>query len=222
MGVRAAAVWEPGWDLEAARAALAVADPALVPALRVPLPPRPARGLVAQLVRAICAQQVSVAAADALEVRLWDACGGEVSAQALLRLGAEGVRAAGLSRAKASCLQSMAEAMAQGRLDQETMAGKDDETVIGQLVALPGIGRWTAEMVLLFGLHRPDVWPASDLGIRIAVGLLEDGGGRHAVPRPAAVAARGHVWRPHRSTAALALWAWRRSLREGGTQGTVE
>lgn len=204
-------VWQPAWDCAAARAALREADPTLRPVLDVPWPPRPARGLFGQLVRAICAQQVSVAAADAVERRLRTACGGEIDPPALLAVSEAELRGAGLSGRKASYVHALAAAAAEGRLDAATLGAREDDEVVALLTALPGIGRWTAEMTLLFALHRPDVWPSSDLGIRAAVGLLDGCGA--ALPTPRQTAARSQPWSPHRSTAALALWAWRGRLR---------
>ena len=216
MDTLTAPAWQPAWDWPAACAALGVADRALAPALALPLPRRPARSLFAHLVRAICSQQVSVAAADAFEARLRAGCGGELSAGGLAGFSDEQLRAAGLSRQKATYVRALADAALQGRLQPAELAIEDDEAVIARLTALPGFGRWTAEMVLLFGLHRPDVWPAGDLGIRSAVTLLDGGGAATPVLSAAAVAARAEVWRPHRSTAALVLWTWRRSLRAAG------
>ena len=205
--------WQPQWDWAAACAALAAADPTLRPILHVPLPARPVRDLFGQLVRAICAQQVSVASADAVERRLWAAAGGAPTPRRVLVLPEPALRAAGLSERKAGYVRVLAQAAADGRLDPAMLAAEDDEAVIGRLTALPGIGRWTAEMALLFGLHRADVWPADDLGIRAAVGLLDE----TPIPSPKATAGRGERWRPHRSTAALILWAWRRTRSGTGT-----
>ena len=204
-------LWRPAWDWSGACAALAAIEPDLRPALALPITPRPARGLFSQLVRAVCAQQVSVAAADAFEARLVAACGGDVTARALLRLGEPDLRAAGLSRAKAAAVASLARAGVQGRLREDDLAGADDETVIAHLTTLPGIGRWSAEMGLIFALQRPDVWPVGDLGLRRAIALLDRAEAGAPVPTPGAVAARGRPWSPHRSTALLALWAWRRA-----------
>ena len=201
------ALWTPAWDWHAARAALAAADPALAPALEVPLPPRPVRSLFGQLVRAICMQQLSIHAAYAVEAKLRAAAGGEPTPERLLALGEEELRAAGLSRRKAGYVRTLAESAASGLLDPAALASLQDEAVVARLTALPGIGRWTVEMTLIFALQRPDVWPVDDLGIRAAVAMLDG----TPMPSPRATAARGEVWRPHRSTAALALWAWRRA-----------
>lgn len=205
-------LWKPDWDWAAACRALAAADPALRPVLDVALPPRPVRDLFGQLVRAICAQQVSVAAADAVERKLRAAMGGGASPECVLRLTEQEMRAAGLSARKAAYVRALAQAAADGRLDPDALSTEEDEAVIARLTALPGIGRWTAEMVLLFGLHRPDIWPVDDLGIRAAVGLLDG----TPMPTPRGTADRGERWRPHRSTAALALWAWRRAQMGSG------
>ena len=209
--------WRPRWDWAAARAGLLAADPTLRPALASPLPARPARTPFGQLVRAICAQQISVAAADAVERRLQAACGGPCTPAAVCGLSEEALRAAGLSRPKAVYVRGLARAAADGALEAFDLLALDDEGVIAHLTRLPGIGRWTVEMLLIFGLHRPDVLPAGDLGIRAGIALL-DAGTFAGLPTPKAVLARGEAWRPHRSAAALALWAWRRAVRtERGT-----
>lgn len=205
-------VWRPRWDWAEARAALLAADPSLGPALALPLPVRPARTPFGQLVRAICAQQISVLAADAVERRLLAACGGACTPEALSALSEESLRAVGLSRPKATYVRGLAQAAADGALEELGLAALDDEGVITHLTRLPGVGRWTAEMLLIFGLHRPDVLPAGDLGIRAAMALLESGVAA-PMPTPKHVLARGEPWRPHRTTASLALWAWRRAAR---------
>jgi|GEM_PF-4238168 len=207
--------WRPRWDWEAACAFLRGVDPDLEPALRIPLPPRPDRPPFGQLVRSICAQQVSVASADAVEHRLAETCGGTIGAEALAGLDDTALRAAGLSRPKVGYLRALIEAERAGRLVSSVLEAADEEELVARLTALPGIGRWSVEMLLIFGLHRPDVLPADDLGVQAAMGALLLGGER---PSPAAVRARGRLWLPHRSAATLALWAWRRagSGREAG------
>lgn len=200
--------WRPGWDWAAACAALAALAPALTPALAVPLPPRPERSPWAQLCRCILAQQVSVAAADAMERRLLAACGGEISPSALGRLGDGDLRGAGLSRQKIRYLRGLLATDLDGVLAPAALAAEDDAAVVTRLTSLPGFGRWSAELFLIFGLHRPDVLPAGDLGIQAAAGALLLGGRR---PSPAELRVLGGGWAPHRSTAALALWAWRRA-----------
>ncbi len=135
------------------------------------------------------------------------ACGGWITADALTSLSTEALRACGLSRAKVRSVSAIAAAGKQGVLDG--LGALDDAEVIARLSGLPGIGRWTAEMFLIFALRRPDVLPALDLGLRHAIAKL-DGLPPGAVT-PSLAQARGLVWRPWRTAAVIALWAWRRS-----------
>lgn len=167
---------------------------------------------VAHLVRSVCAQQLSVKAAATIEGRLRAACGGSVTAPALAALSEAQLRTTGLSRAKAGSISALARAGLDGTLAPQTLQGLSDAEVVDRLCALPGIGRWTAEVFLLFALQRPDILPAGDLGLRDAAARLEGGG---PAPLPAATLRRlGEAWRPWRSAAAIGLWAWRRT---GGT-----
>lgn len=211
-------LWHPRWDWAAACACLRSGDPGLEPALLVPLPARPERSPFGQLVRSVCAQQVSVASADAVERRLTAACGGTVSALALAALDDAALRAAGLSRPKVGYLRALISADLDGRLLPNALEAVGEEELLALLTALPGIGHWSVEMFLIFGLHRPDVLPAGDLGVRAAAGTLLFGGER---PSPAALRERSERWRPHRSTATLALWAWRRA-QPGRGRGPAE
>jgi DNA-3-methyladenine glycosylase II len=120
-----------------------------------------------------------------------------------------------LSAAKANAIHGVARACAEGSLDADELAGLDDEAVVERLVAFKGIGRWTAEMVLLRGLMRPDVFPAGDLGVirYIAQGLL----GRKERAREAEMRSFAECWRPHRSLALVYAYAElrRRELQRG-------
>ena len=93
--------------------------------------------------------------------------------------------------------------MAEGRLDIDRLKGLDDEAVIAELTSVKGIGRWTAEIYLMFALGRPDVWPAADLGLAQAVQRLK---GMKERPDPNRMLKIGEVWRPWRSVASLLLW----------------
>jgi DNA-3-methyladenine glycosylase II len=155
----------------------------------------------AALTRSIIHQQVSIAAGRAIGARFLAVCGGERTAESVLRLTPEQLRAAGLSRAKARYVVALAEVELRGEL-----AGLDDmadEEIVPRLVRLPGIGIWTAKMFQLFHLRRPDVFSGDDLGLRLGIGLLD---AREAPPTPAEAEARAAAWRPYRSPASLVLW----------------
>jgi len=111
--------------------------------------------------------------------------------------------AAGLSRAKVASLRSLAEHVLAGELELERLAELDDAEVTRALVAVKGIGEWTAHMFLMFTLHRPDVLATGDQGIRNAVMRAY---GLAAPPDPAAMIALAEPWRPYRTRACLYLW----------------
>ncbi len=154
------------------------------------------------LVRAIVSQQVSIKAAAAILARVEAATGGITDPANIARTGDEALRAAGLSRQKIAYIKSLAEEVLSGRLDFAALP-EDDEEAIAALTRVKGIGRWTAEMVLIFCLDRSDVLPVDDLGIRVAgqrrYGLLERPG-REELERIA------EPWRPHRTLASRYLW----------------
>ena len=113
------------------------------------------------------------------------------------------LRADGVSRQKDRYLRALAEAVAAGTLDLDALAAHDDATARAELIALPGIGRWTADVYLLACLGRPDLWPVGDRALQVAVAEALD---RAEVPDPVALEALGERWRPHRSSAARVLW----------------
>ena len=149
------------------------------------------------LVSSILGQQLSVKAAETIEGRLVQALGPHDPA-VLANATVEGLREHGLSRSKASYVIGMAEAFRGGEIDPHELARADTESVIQQLTSLKGIGPWTAEMFLIFGMGHPDVWSPGDLGLRNAVWAHfgED----------ANVSDTADRWRPYRSYAALYLW----------------
>jgi DNA-3-methyladenine glycosylase II len=154
------------------------------------------------LVLLILEQQVSLASARAAYERL-AARLGAVTPEAVLRSSDDELRADGFSRQKNRYVRALAAALLDGSLDLETVAGLDDDDVRTALVALPGIGPWTAEVYLLSALRRPDTWPVGDIALqeatRRARGLPER-------PSPPELEAIGEAWRPHRATAARLLW----------------
>ncbi len=157
------------------------------------------------LVRSIVGQQLSVKAAASIYARLIERFGGRPPTPAeVLADDPEALRAAaGLSRAKVSFLRSLAEHVTDGSLELSALDDLPDEQVIAELVAVKGLGTWSAHMFLMFHLQRPDVLPVGDLGIRRAVMNVY---GLQALPAPAAMEAIAAPWRPHRTLACLYLW----------------
>jgi DNA-3-methyladenine glycosylase II len=157
------------------------------------------------LVRSIVGQQLSTHAARAIYTRLTDRYGGRTPTPVeVLEDDPEELRAAaGLSRAKVTFLRSLAEHVIEGSLELERLDDLPDTEVTAELVAVKGLGPWTADMFLMFHLQRPDVLPVGDLGIRRAMmqryGLSE-------LPAPAEMEAIAEPWRPYRTLACLYLW----------------
>jgi DNA-3-methyladenine glycosylase II len=190
-------------QLDAALAALAAIEPAFAAGLARVGPPPPrirARGYET-LLRTIVGQQVSVAAAQSIWNRL-EAALGTLDPATLAAATDEVLRAAGLSRQKAAYARSLAEAVTSGRLDLTALPA-DDEAAIADLVRVNGIGRWSAEIYLLFAEGRPDIWPAGDLAVQIEIGHLL---GLEARPSEKLTRKLAEPWRPHRG--ALAVFAW--------------
>lgn len=154
------------------------------------------------LVLLILEQQVSLASAAAAYRRLRDRVR-TVTPETVLACSPEELRADGVSRQKDRYLRALADAVASGALDLEGLAAHDDDTVRAALVALPGIGRWTADVYLLACLGRPDLWPVGDRALQVAVAEALD---LPDVPDPVALEGLGERWRPHRSSAARVLW----------------
>jgi DNA-3-methyladenine glycosylase II len=156
------------------------------------------------LVGSIVHQQVSMSAGAVIYRRLKALCPrGRLCPAALLSQDEAALRTAGLSRQKASYLRNIAEFFARGRARRARLRRAPDEEVIEQVTQIKGVGRWTAEMLLIFCLHRPDVWPVDDLGLRKAgqrfLGLAE-------MPTPKALQELGEPWRPYRTYATWYLW----------------
>lgn len=190
--------------LEEGVLALARAEPAFAEALARHGPPAPRlrpRGY-GTLLRAIVAQQVSTAAATAIWNRLEAAFGTLEDPATIAAASPEALRAAGLSRQKAGYAQSLAAHVADGRLPLGSLPA-DNEAAIALLSAVRGLGRWSAEIYLLFAEGRPDAFPAGDLALRVQAGRLFFGGTR---PTEKALRARAEAWRPHRGAAAIFLW----------------
>lgn len=172
-----------------------------------PLPSQhePRTDLYGALLRSITGQQLSVKAAAAIYGRLIARFGGRApTPEEILADDPDELRtAAGLSRAKTNSLRSLAEHVIEGTLALDRLDALPDEEVIRELVAVKGIGEWTAHMYLMFTLHRPDLLPTGDQGIKNA---LMAAYGLDAVPSPEAMTEIAEPWRPYRTRACLYLW----------------
>lgn len=154
------------------------------------------------LLRTIVGQQVSVHAANAVWRRLEEALNIVSDPERLLAASDEALRGAGLSRQKSGYARSLAGLVASGELDLACLP-EDDESAIDELIGIKGIGRWSAEIYLLFAEGRPDIWPAGDLAVQIEVGRLL---GHEERPSEKAVRELAEPWRPHRGAAAIFAW----------------
>ncbi len=191
----------------AAAAILADRDPVIARLVAEAGPARirpPAESHFEALVRAIVYQQLAGRAAAAIHGRLIAALGGQVTPQRLLALPAEALRAAGLSGAKAASVTDLAAKVLDGTvvLDPAGLRAESDAEIVTRLSTVRGIGKWTAEMFLMFQLRRLDVWPTGDLGIRKGFGLA------WGIPTPTAkqLEPLGDPYRPYRSVVAWYCW----------------
>ncbi len=184
--------------------ALAAIEPGFADAIaRVGYPPvRVRQPGYETLLRTIVGQQVSVAAAASVWNKLEAALGTGCAPDALIAQDYDTLRACGLSRQKQGYARSLAEMVLDGTLDLQALP-QDDEAAIAQLVLVKGIGRWSAEIYLLFAEGRPDIWPAGDLAVQIEVGRILGWPERPAEKAVRDVAER---WRPHRGAAAVMAW----------------
>jgi DNA-3-methyladenine glycosylase II len=154
------------------------------------------------LLRTIVGQQVSVAAARSMWNKLTAEFGEPVDLEKLLDASDDQMRAAGMSRQKAGYLRSLAGLVLSGELDLVHLP-EDDEEAIAQLIKIKGIGRWSAEIYLLFAEGRGDVWPAGDLAVQIEIGKLM---GLKDKPTEKQLREIAERWRPHRGAAAVLAW----------------
>lgn len=215
LGKRHSAPVEAGVDfphapppMRADLARLAAADPDLarIEAQAGPLVWRIRPAGFPGLLQAIVGQQISNQAAAAIWRRV-QALPGALEPAGLLALSDEVLRAVGLSRPKIGHARALADAFAAGRLDEAELAGMEDEAAIAAISSVRGLGRWTAEIYLLFALARPDVFPAADLALAASAAHLKNLPER---PRPRALAELAESWRPWRGLAARLLWHhWR-------------
>jgi DNA-3-methyladenine glycosylase II len=184
--------------------ALSAMEPAFARAIeRVGLPgPRSSERGYATLLRTIVGQQVSVASARAVWGRLEGALGDLDDPARIEAASDETLRAAGLSRQKTGYARSLAGLVRSGELDLARLP-LDDEEAIAALVKIKGIGRWSAEIYLLFAEGRPDIWPAGDLAVQIETGRLL---GLAERPSEKQTRALAEGWSPHRGAAAIFTW----------------
>lgn len=154
------------------------------------------------LLRIIVNQQLSVHAARAIWDRLEKGLG-RVTPKAVLGASEDNLRAFGLSRGKVRYARALGEAVAAGKLDLDGLHSLDDDAVCGELTKITGVGRWTADIYMMFALGRRDVWPAGDLALAEATGRLLR---LPARPGPKEMDVIGINWRPWRTAAAVMLW----------------
>ena len=154
------------------------------------------------LLRTIVGQQVSVAAAASVWAKLEAELGEDMEAPALLSRDFDTLRACGLSRQKQGYARSLCELVANGQLQLDALPA-DDETAIAELTRIKGIGRWSAEIYLLFAEGRPDIWPAGDLAVQAGLGKILDLPER---PSEKEVRCLAEPWRPHRGAVSIFIW----------------
>jgi DNA-3-methyladenine glycosylase II len=191
-------------DLRRSLDALSAAEPKIAAALATGGYPEPRvneRGYVT-LLRTIIGQQVSLASARAIWNKLEAALGDVTDPTVMAAAADETLRGAGLSRQKMSYARSLAEEIASGRLDLGKLP-QEDEAAIAELVRIKGIGRWSAEIYLLFAEGRPDIWPAGDLAVQIAMGRIL---GLPEKPPERRLRELSEPWRPHRGALAILSW----------------
>lgn len=198
-----------------ARKALAASDPTMAALIerigKIDLATRLARrkeerppDAYGALLRAIVGQQLSTKAARTIYLRVVDLFGGATpSPQQLLDAPEEDLRACGLSGRKTEYVRDLATHVLSGELELNRLGELSDEEAIEEIVAVRGLGQWTAEMFLLFHLQRPDVLSGGDLGIRKAIQVEY---GLEEMPTPTETVEFGERWKPHRSLASLYLW----------------
>ena len=155
------------------------------------------------LVESIISQQITTYAAEAIFQRFKKIYPIFPTASQILSTNKSQLRAAGLSNMKIEYLRDLAAHIKDGRLDLKSLSKMRDENVITQLTQVKGIGKWTAEMFLIFSLGRQDIFPANDLGLRKAIQLLFS---MSEIPKPKDVSILGERWKPYRTIATWYLW----------------
>jgi len=201
-------------QIAAAREALIRLDPALAeahnrtPAFDWRFRPGGFEGLFHMIVD----QQVSVASAAAIWARVVAGLEGEVTPERVLATDIEVLRGFGLSIQKATYGHEIALAHAERRIDFDHLEQLSDEEAVARLVAIKGVGRWTAETFLMFCEGRRDVFPAGDIALQEAIRWAD---GADLRPTEKLTAVRAEIWRPHRSVAAHLLWGWYGAVKRG-------
>jgi len=158
--------------------------------------------LMRELIESIISQQLSIKASDTIFARFVDlfTSGEFPTAKQISKMDDEKIRSAGLSFAKVSYVKSVANAFVSDLIDIEKIRKQSDEEVIVELTQIKGVGRWTAEMILIFTLNRPDIFSIGDLGLRNAITKL------YGITDRKEMLALAETWKPHRSTACWYLW----------------
>jgi DNA-3-methyladenine glycosylase II len=174
---------------------------------------RPSSDPFRTLLLQIVSQHVSTSASFTIFDRLGEAAQ-EITPERILRLGREQLMGVGLAERKADAALALAEAVDAGSIRLDALDA-NDERALRQLTALPGIGPWSAQMFLIGQLHRPDILPSADFGIRRGVQVAWE---LPVLPSPQAVAKRGVPWSPHRSYAAALIWTVHFGARAGAGQ----
>ncbi len=208
VGIRAAAEILAGRDPVLAR---------LVSEVGLPSLPRPAETHFATLVRSIVYQQLAGPAARAIHGRLILALDGEVTPEQMMALTPEAMRAAGLSARKAVSLQDLAAKVLDGTvvLNSRRLARESDDEIVARLSTVRGIGKWSAEIFLIFQLRRLDVWPTGDLGVRKGYGLAW----QIPTPTPKQLDLLGEPYRPYRTV--VTWYSWRAAQLYAGTASSA-
>ena len=207
-------------SIEAAAQILAGRDPVLarlVDEVGLPSLPRPTESHFATLVRSVVYQQLAGAAAGAIHGRLILALEGAVTPERMLALTPETLRAVGLSGRKAATLLDLSSKILDGTvsLDPQVLARESNDEIVARLTTVRGIGKWSAEIFLIFQLGRLDVWPTGDLAIRRGYGLAWG----IPTPTPRQLDLLGEQYRPYRTV--LAWYSWRAARLYGGTAATA-
>src|SRR6266498_747836 len=195
-----------GRRMASASAHIVRVDPAFAPLVKAvgSYDPRPPDGdYLSSLGRAIVYQQLAGYAARAIHGRFVALYDGHPTAEAILRTSVDDLRAVGLSGNKAASMLDLALKVSDGTVPLERIEALPDEEVVARLSTIRGIGRWTAEMFLMFQLRRPDVWPVDDFGVRKGFARIHE---LAEPPKPKALDALGEAYRPYRSAAAWYCW----------------
>jgi len=164
---------------------------------------RPRRTHFAELARAICFQQLAGPAARTIHGRFADLFGGTPTPDGVLVMPVDRLRGAGLSGSKTASIRDLAQKVIDGEVQLARIGRLPDDEIVRELTLVRGIGRWTAEMFLIFQLGRLDVWPVDDLGVRKGYARLY---GLRTMPEPKALEPLGEPFRPYRSVAAWYCW----------------